>query len=129
MLKTGWPKVWQRLRQGRDLVGLQEPHPSEALGELFKLTFGGLDACVSTNKSLYPPPPPVFPTPTESLEGLTGAEGPQGLRATAEFPAKGILLFIPRSWEGERMLSLLSPRPDSSTRKTILFRPSLTPAF
>ena len=57
MLKTGWPKVWQRLRQGRDLVGLQEPHPSEALGELFKLTFGGLDACVSTNKSLYPPPP------------------------------------------------------------------------
>lgn len=23
-------------------------------------------------------PPPVFPTPTESLVGLTGAEGPQG---------------------------------------------------
>ena len=25
-------------------MGLQESHPSEALGELFKLTFGGLDA-------------------------------------------------------------------------------------
>lgn len=45
----------QRLRQGRDLVGRQEPHPGEALGEFFKLTFGGLDACVSTNKSRRPP--------------------------------------------------------------------------
>lgn len=43
--------MWQQLRKGRDLVGRQESYPEEVLGELYKLTFWGLDAYVSTNTS------------------------------------------------------------------------------
>ena len=65
--------MWLLLRQGRDLVGQQEPHPGEALGEVGELTFWGLDGHVSTNASLR------FSQDLERLGGLVDRRAvPQG---------------------------------------------------
>lgn len=84
------------LRQGRDLVGQQEPHTEEALGEWCELTFGGLAGCASPNAS------PQFSQDLERLVGLVDRRAvPQGHGPLLSSQRTGFRdsPLHPRSWE------------------------------
>lgn len=114
------------LCQGRDLVGQQEPHTEEALGELCELTFGGLAGGASPNAS------PQFSQDLERLVGLVdGRAVPQGHGPLLSFqrtPFRDSLLH-PRSWEGERVLGLPFPKAWLSHLQKYLLLAQSDPSF
>lgn len=113
------------LRQGRDLVGQQEPHTEEALGELCELTFGGL-AGGPSNAS------PQFSQDLERLVGLVdGRAVPQGHGPLLSFQRMGFRdsLLHPRSSEGERVLGLPFPKVWLSHLQKYLLLAQSDPSF